>query len=116
MEFLANLIIGLGGVFWAQAMIPSGRADSPPGQSSAPKSEKPLPADRPPWFIILSNPKDLEALWQSIDHPDLVIQRGTQVGPREDAERRDAQHVDFEALVGGIRPGARDRLPTNLPI
>jgi hypothetical protein len=104
LEFLANLIIGLGGVFWAQALTPSARPDSPPGQTTASKSEKPAPADRPPWFIILSNPKDLEALWQSIDHPDLVIQRATPVGPREDAERRDAQHADFKQwLVESVR-------------
>jgi hypothetical protein len=108
LELLANLIIGLGGVFWAAATVPLAQAASPRVQSSAPQPEKSTGADRPPWFIILSNPQDLEALWQSIDHPDLVIQKGDQVAPRDNSARAGAQHADLARwLVESVRVRGR---------
>ena len=51
------------------------------------------PIARLPWYIILNTPHDIDALWQKIEHPDLMLikpdQLRRQASPADRAARRD---------------------------
>ncbi len=81
--------MGMGNLLLAQASVPRAPADRPPAAATSPAAgrEKDASPDRSsPWFIILDAPQDIDALWQRIEHPDLMLIKADQ--PR-DKELRD---------------------------
>jgi hypothetical protein len=96
--YLGYLIIGIGHLLVAQAISPQAPEGSPRAPAAAPGAgpEKGALADLwSPWYIILDPPGDLDALWQRIKHPDLVLIKPDQLAARANgngkAERADAQ-------------------------
>jgi hypothetical protein len=86
LDLLGYLIIGMGNLLLAQASGPDTPADSRPAAATAPAAvrEKGAPTDRsPPWYIILDAPRDMEALWQRIEHPDLILMKADQLPGKE---------------------------------
>src|SRR5260370_26134745 len=70
----------MGPLLFAQASASRAPADSPPAGASAPARDKLPSTDRSfPWFIILDSPRDLNALWQRIEHPDLIVIKADQL-------------------------------------
>ncbi len=100
LRLFSRLMFGLGGVVLALAVTSGVTAASPrqpppaspPGQAAdsrqrpaaataparAPQPaagarEKPPRANESGWFVILNSPQDVDALWQKLEHPDLVL-------------------------------------------
>ena len=89
LNFFGLLIIGMGNVLFAQASGSPAPAAPPPAAAMAPAhgQENGVPPDRKsPWFIILNAPPDIDALWQRIEHPDLML---IKVDHPRDKELRD---------------------------
>ena len=64
----------------AQASVSHAPAESEPAAVSTPAGERLGASDRAfPWYVILSSPPDIAALWQSIEHPDLVVIKENQL-------------------------------------
>ena len=86
MDFFRYLIIGMGNLLLAQASAAHAPADPPPAAATAPPLvTKCAPADlSSPWFIILNAPEDMDAFWQRIERPDLMVIKADQL-PNKDA-------------------------------
>ncbi len=83
MDFFTYLIFGLGQVLVAQASDPHALADRQPATQSTPVRANLGASDGSfPWFVILNSPPDITALWQNIEHPDLVVIKESQLAAR----------------------------------
>jgi hypothetical protein len=84
LDFFTYLIFGLSQLLLAQASVPHAPADREPAAESTPARDKLHTSDGSfPWFVILSSPPDIAALWQSIDRPDLVVIKESQLVNKE---------------------------------
>ena len=79
LDFIANLMLGMGCLFLAQAKPARSEGDSPRAVTPpAALSGPPAAQSSSPWFIILNSPQDLDELWRKMEHPDLVVTKGDQ--------------------------------------
>ena len=84
LDFFTYLIFGLSQLLLAQASVPQAPADREPAAASTPVRDKLRANDGSfPWFVILNSPPDIAALWQSIDRPDLVVIKESQLANKE---------------------------------
>ena len=86
--YFGYLIIGIGHLLVAQAIAPQTPGGPPRAAGAAPVAgpEKAVAADQwSPWFIILDPPGDIDALWQRVKHPDLVLIKPEQLAARANA-------------------------------
>ena len=86
MDVFAFLIIGVANVLLAQASASHAPADPPAASATASaggQQKAASPERTSPWFIILNAPRDIDALWQRIEHPDLVLIKADQANEKE---------------------------------
>ena len=108
LDFFAYLIMGVGNLLVAQAMAPQPPAGPPAAAAPAPGGghEKVAANDRPlPWYIILDSPRDIDALWQRINHPDLMLIKPDQLAAGQ-AGSRGRQGRGNGAVAGRSCPGS----------
>jgi hypothetical protein len=89
LDFIGFLIIGVGNLLVVQASASHAPANTPPAAASpaaAAQEKGTSPARSSPWFIILNAPKDIDALWQRIEHPDLLLIKADQSRDKELSE------------------------------
>jgi hypothetical protein len=78
--FFTCIIFGLSQMLLAQATAAQTTAEREPAAVSSAAGEKLGASDGSfPWFVILNSPPDITALWQSIERPDLVVIKESQL-------------------------------------
>jgi hypothetical protein len=112
LDLFGYLIIGVGNLLLAQtSSAPEAPADSPPAAATAPVAtpEKGASTDRSsPWYIILDAPRDIDALWQRIEHPDLILMKADQLPGKEGRDGTGGKGLEApRALVESVQVRGR---------
>jgi hypothetical protein len=92
--FLESLILGLGHFLLAQTLTPPAQAGAPAPTSASARDDRRTSDLALPWYVILNNPSDLNALLQKIERPDFAVVKADQL----------LEKVGRDAPAGSGRP------------
>jgi hypothetical protein len=131
LDFFGYLIIGVGNLLAAQAIAPQAPAGRQVAAAPAAGGDRDKGVR---WYIIFDAPRDIDALWQRLNHPDLVVikpdqlpanevRRGPRPGPDatarclvESVQVKGKVLVDFAKLVVELQIVVKGAEPIWAPI